>query len=233
MHVGYALNTAIGQGSTKVTLMQLAFAYAALANGGKLFVPQLVDRIETPGGKVVQSFPPRLRREIPVHPEHLERVRNALCGVVNEEKGTAWNARDVELNVEVCGKTGTAQVKSQRRGDSIGWDANNAHGWFASFAPSHKPEIVVVVLAEHGGLGGKVAAPAAMDIYRHVYGRKAGWEERAAKAAALKAARQNKPPPPWASRLIGPAPAAKGKPAAAKPVAPAAPPARLPVEDEP
>jgi penicillin-binding protein 2 len=164
--IGYTLNTAIGQGSTKVTVLQLALAYAAVGNGGDLYTPELVSRIVTPSGQVVQEFPPRLRHKVEVSPDALARVRASLCGVVNDAKGTAASVRDPDLP-PVCGKTGTAQVISTRRSnDSVGWDTNNAHGWFASFAPADKPEIAVVVLIEHGGVGGHVAAPVAMEIYR-------------------------------------------------------------------
>ncbi len=170
--IGYTLNTAIGQGATKVTVLQLALAYAALANGGDLWVPSLVERITKPSGEVVQAFPPRLRHRIAAASENLEQVRRSLCGVVNEEKGTAYSVRDETLP-EVCGKTGTAQVVSHRRGDASGWDTSNAHAWFASFAPSKNPEIAVVVIVEHGGIGGHVAAPVAMEIYRGYFGLKA------------------------------------------------------------
>lgn len=170
MRIGYALNTAIGQGSTKATVLQVALAYAALANGGDLWVPQLVDRIETPSGALVQRFEPRLRHHLAVRPEHLALVQRALCDVVNSPKGTAWAARAPDLPVRVCGKTGTAQVRKRRAGESsAGWDTGNDHAWFASFAPAPMdgpPEIAVVALAEHGGVGGKVAAPMVMDIYR-------------------------------------------------------------------
>ena len=171
MRFGYTLNTAIGQGSTKVTVLQLALAYAALATDGDLYLPQIVDRIETPAGQVIESFPPTLRRHINVAPEHFAFVRRALCGVVNEDKGTAFHSRDPNLPVEVCGKTGTAQVKKMRKGEGTGWDEGNDHGWFASFAPSKNPEIAVVVLVEHGGLGGHVAAPIAMEIYKDYFTR--------------------------------------------------------------
>src|SRR5439155_617620 len=87
--IGYALNTAIGQGSTKVTVLQMALAYAALANGGDLWVPQLVDRIETPSGRVVQKFEPRLRRHIVLDAGNLERVKSARGDVVNTQQGSA------------------------------------------------------------------------------------------------------------------------------------------------
>ncbi|MSP61559.1 MAG: penicillin-binding protein 2 [Myxococcales bacterium] len=164
--IGYTLNTAIGQGSTKVTVLQLALAYAAIANGGDLYVPLLVDRIEKPSGEVVQAFSARLRHRLAATPENLARVRSSLCGVVNEPKGTVFDFRDPDLPFEVCGKSGTAQVRKNRKGQVAGWDTGNDQAWFAAFAPAKEPKIAVVVLIEHGGLGGHVAAPVAMEIFR-------------------------------------------------------------------
>lgn len=169
--IGYSLNTAIGQGSTKVTVVQEALAYAALSNGGKLYVPQLVERIETPTGQVVQRFEPRLRRQLEIRPEDLAEVRRALCGVVNDPKGTSHSAYDPSLSAEVCGKSGTAQLGKNRKGEAAGWDKANDHAWFVGFAPAHHPEIAIAVLAEHGGLGGHVAAPTAMAILKGYFNK--------------------------------------------------------------
>jgi penicillin-binding protein 2 len=162
---GMVLNTAIGQGDTKVTVLQVAMAYAAIANGGKLWVPQIVERIETPSGKVVQEFPPRLRRQLGATPETLRLVRAALDDAVNHPKGTSYAARVPGL--DVAGKTGTAQVRNTRHTrDLAEGDEAADHAWFASFAPAKKPQIAVVVLVEHGGFGAKAATPVAMEIYR-------------------------------------------------------------------
>ncbi len=165
---GMTLTTAIGQGSVKLTVLQVAMAYAAIANGGKLFVPQLVERVETQGGKVVQAFPPRLRRQLPFPAEHLAMIRRALYDAVYDPKGTSFAAR--VPGFEVAGKTGTAQVKNTRRQAREGDDEAD-HAWFASFAPFDHPKIAVVVLVEHGGFGAKAATPTAMEIYR-------GWYEK-------------------------------------------------------
>jgi penicillin-binding protein 2 len=165
---GFVLNTAIGQGSVKVTVLQLAMAYAAVANGGKLYVPQIVERLETPSGKVVQEFPPRPRRMLTASPEMLARVRAALADAVNDPKGTSFAARVPEL--DVAGKTGTAQVKNHRIQAGEG-GALADHAWFASFAPVHHPQIAVVVLIEHGGFGAKAATPTAMEIYQGYFGK--------------------------------------------------------------
>jgi penicillin-binding protein 2 len=164
--LGYTLNFAIGQGATTVTVLQLALAYAALANGGTLYQPQIVRAVETSDGTIVQDFPPRVRRTVSVRPENLALVDDALKGVVTEEGGTAYKER---LNdVDMAGKTGTAQTSHVSRGTDPSkiWYFNRDHAWFAGFAPAKSPEIAIVVLIEHGGAGGRNAAPVAMQVAR-------------------------------------------------------------------
>ncbi len=162
--VGYALNTAIGQGSVKVTVLQLAMAYSAMANGGRLYKPLIVDRVETPSGAVVEQYSPELKSRLSASPDAMERIRAALHGVVNDPKGTSYTAHIEGL--DVAGKSGTAQVRKNHKGEATGWDTGNDHAWFAGFAPSRHAKIAVAVLVEHGGLGGHVAAPTAMEIIR-------------------------------------------------------------------
>ncbi len=165
--VGYTLNAAIGQGAVSVTVLQLALAYAALANGGTLYQPQIVRAVESSDGSIVQDFPPRVRRIVSTRPENLTLVDDALRGVVTEEGGTAYKER---LNdVDMSGKTGTAQTShvSQRELEpGRAWYFNRDHAWFAGFAPAKSPEIAIVVLIEHGGAGGRNAAPVAMQVAR-------------------------------------------------------------------
>lgn len=167
--VGFTLNEAIGQGNTKVSLMQLAMAYAAIANGGTLYAPQIVQAVEGPDGSVVEEFEPRVRRRISVKPENLAYVIDAMYGVVNDPNGTAFEAR-IEGGIPVAGKTGTAQVEVARRvrpsedDPKHLWYHRRSHAWFAGFAPADAPELVIVVLVEHGGHGGKFAAPLGVQI---------------------------------------------------------------------
>jgi penicillin-binding protein 2 len=162
---GFTLLAAIGQGATAVTVMQLALSYAALANDGTLYQPQVVRSIETSSGTTVQDFPPRVRKIIDVDPAQLGVIKQALRGVVAEPKGTAF--AEAIAGVDVAGKTGTAQVShvSPRSVDpKREWYFNRDHAWFAGYAPAKSPEIAIVVLVEHGGGGGKNAAPIAMRV---------------------------------------------------------------------
>jgi penicillin-binding protein 2 len=163
---GFTLLAAIGQGATTVTVLQLALAYAALANDGTLYQPQVVRSIETSSGTTVQEFPPRVRSIIDVDPAQLALIKSALHGVVEDRQGTAYTSESVG-DVEVAGKTGTAQVShvTPRSVDPKRvWYFNRDHAWFAGYAPAKAPEIAIVVLIEHGGGGGKNAAPVAMRV---------------------------------------------------------------------
>jgi len=167
---GMALNTAIGQGDVNVTPLQLAVVYAAIGNGGHVFQPQVVERIETPDGRVIEAFEPKVMREVEILPEQKKIIVDALSAVVNEPGGTAFRSRLGE--VEVAGKTGTAQVARLgatrlKKEQMSYWERD--HAWFASFAPASDPEIAVVSLNEHGGHGGSDAAPAAMAIIKKYF----------------------------------------------------------------
>jgi penicillin-binding protein 2 len=162
---GFTLLAAIGQGATTVTVLQLALAYAALANDGTLYQPQVVRSIETSSGTTVQEFPPRVRSIIEADPAQLRLIKDALRGVVVDSEGTAFN--ESMDDVDMAGKTGTAQVShvTPRSVDPKRvWYFNRDHAWFAGYAPANAPEIAIVVLIEHGGGGGKNAAPVALKV---------------------------------------------------------------------
>ncbi len=181
---GFSLLAAIGQGATTVTVLQLALAYSALANGGTLYQPQVVRSIETSDGTVVQEFPPRVRRMVQVDPDNLALVKDGLTGVVREREGTAY--KETPSDVDMAGKTGTAQVShvTPRGVDPHKvWYFNRDHAWFAGYAPSHSPEIAIVVIVEHGGGGGKNAVPVASRVI-------ADWQKLKEKRLAARAQSQ-------------------------------------------
>jgi len=157
---GQAAIAAIGQGYVTVTPLQLANAYAALADGGTLYSPRIGEALVSPAtGKVVQQINPPVIRHLPVSSYTLAYIRNALAGVVTQ--GTAAGAfSGFPLNkVCVAGKTGTAQLFGK-----------NATSVFASFAPCNHPQYVVLVMVPDSGYGADVAAPAVRQIWDGIYG---------------------------------------------------------------
>lgn len=169
--IGHTLNAVVGQGNVTVTPLQLAMLYATIANGGRLYLPQLVEQVETPRGKVVIRYHPQLRRRVQVSEQTLSLVKAGLRGVVAEPGGTAHEAWLGHL--PVAGKTGTAQVikRGKTSRDKKDWWRFADHAWFAAYAPYDRPEIAVVVLVEHGGSAGKVAAPISMRIIRDYFAK--------------------------------------------------------------
>jgi penicillin-binding protein 2 len=172
-YTGETVSVSIGQGYTLVTPMQMAVLIAAVANGGTLFRPNLVRRIEENDGTVRETFGPEIRGRLPVSPKNLKVVRTALRGVVQDARGTGFRAR--VPGIQVAGKTGTAQVvRLKHRKDSKEQRAGRRefrdHAWFVAFAPYEEPVIAVVVLAEHAGVGGSRYAPLARELIAHHLG---------------------------------------------------------------
>jgi penicillin-binding protein 2 len=162
---GETLSVAIGQGYVTVTPLQLVNMMATLANGGTLFRPRLVNKIESVDGAIVREYGPEKIRKIEIKPTTLERVRTALADVVGAPGGTGGAARS--NIVAIAGKTGTAQVVEMKGGyvktEQLAYFSRD-HAWFVSYAPVENPRIAIVVLVEHGGHGGDVAAPLAKKV---------------------------------------------------------------------
>lgn len=156
--LGETVSCSIGQGFVLVTPIQMARMIAAVANGGKLVTPRIVQGEIPRGDEKI--------RKVPVSAQNLEIVRTALRGVVYEPHGTAWSLRNGPF--EYAGKTGTAQVLKMKQGDFIKSEnlefKYRDHGWFIAFAPFDNPKIAVAVIAEHAGHGGEAAAPIAKAI---------------------------------------------------------------------
>jgi len=151
---------AIGQGSVAVTPLQLAVGYSAIANGGKVMRPHLVDRIDRPGGRVVKLLRPRVDQRLPFTRDQIDYVRTALMGVV-QPGGTADTAfAGFPLSqIPVAAKTGTAQVPPFQD-----------YSWFAAMAPAYDPKYVVVALVEQAGHGSETAAPVVRRILEGLFG---------------------------------------------------------------
>jgi penicillin-binding protein 2 len=162
----------IGQGQVEVTPMQIAVAYSAIANGGTVLWPRLVERIEPQdpaSGEVATNFPSGVvRDEIGVSARSLKILHDAMLTETEDPEGSGYHAfhdADSSLKLRVCGKTGTAQVQNEHN-QIIGHNY-----WFASFAPYENPRYAVVVMVQSDGSigsGGSVCAPIAHDIYAEI-----------------------------------------------------------------
>jgi penicillin-binding protein 2 len=168
---GDSANIFFGQGELAVTPMQIAVAYSAIANGGTVLWPRLVERIEPqdPASiEVATNFPSGVvRDQIGVSARSLKILREAMLSETEDPEGSgypAFHQNGSVLNFRVCGKTGTAQRENEHN-QVVGWNY-----WFASFAPYENPRyaVVVMVQSESGGSGGIVCAPIAHDIYEEI-----------------------------------------------------------------
>jgi penicillin-binding protein 2 len=159
LRAGDAANFSVGQGDVLVTPLQLARAYAAVANGGKLVVPRLARAVVRGDGTVIREIPTPTPKPLGVDPKVLAYLRGALAQVPRE--GTAAGAfSGFDFNkVAVAGKTGTAEVYGK-----------DDTAWFASYAPANDPRFVVVVMVTQAATGGAVSAPAVREIWESIYG---------------------------------------------------------------
>ena len=165
---GETISVSIGQGAVGVTPLQLTWAVGAVAAGGDLVQPHIVDpaqfrRIGIASGELVSE-------PYPLRDDTVSEIRDALWGVVNTGGGTGSRAR--VAGFEVAGKTGTAQVVSSENAGNVA--AFQPHAWFVGFAPYDAPEIVVTAFVENGGGGGAAAAPVAQQIFQTYFDKKNG-----------------------------------------------------------
>jgi penicillin-binding protein 2 len=167
---GETLVVSIGQGALLVTPIQVARLLSAVANGGTLFTPRLVEKVESTGKGLRVEHASASPVSVRFSKDTAEILKKALNDVVASKKGTGKRAR-LEA-VDVAGKTGTAQVvrmDDQATEEEEIPRRERDHAWFACYAPAGSPEIVVVVLVEHGGHGGEAAAPIAREILEEYF----------------------------------------------------------------
>ena len=161
---GDTANVCIGQGEVAVTPLQMAVVYSAIANGGTVFWPRLVQRVESQDPSQrgsLTNFPIGLVRDrIGVSGRNLRILHNAMLAETEDPEGTGGLARLPGLHI--CGKTGTAQVMDEHNREI------DRTTWFASFAPYEKPRYAVIVMVESGTFGGPTCAPIAHDIYAKI-----------------------------------------------------------------
>jgi penicillin-binding protein 2 len=153
---GDTVSIAIGQGYNLATPLQMAQVTAALANGGIIYEPQLVEKVESPAGEILYQTKPIVKSRLNADPKNLALVQKGLLGVVSG--GTGKAARVPYL--AAAGKTGTSQVVALEKEKTKKKEHQN-HAWFVAYAPFEEPRLALAVLVEHGGGGGAVAAPLA------------------------------------------------------------------------
>ena len=165
---GETLSISIGQGFDLATPLQMANAFATIANGGKLWQPYVVGRIEGNSPEDTNDFKGKLRRKVAVDARYFDVVRRGLLGVVQDERGTGHAARIKEFLV--AGKTGSAQVVRLAEGvnrkllERVTKAKDKDHAWFAGYAPADNPQIAVCAIVEHGAHGGSAAAPVVQKV---------------------------------------------------------------------
>ena len=156
-----AVNQAIGQGTVLVTPLQVAVFMAALGNGGTLYRPQLIEKIQPLSGSPISVFKPEARGTLPLTPEYLQIIQDAMISVIQDRRGTA-NYRLRGYNIPTAAKTGTAES-----GDGL------PHAWFAGYTMAEEstglPDIAIAVILEHAGEGSDYAAPVFRRIAESYY----------------------------------------------------------------
>jgi len=164
-YAGETISIGIGQGYNAYTPAQLAQAMATLANNGAMFKPRLVSHVDNARTGEHRYLEPQLVRQVPLKPEHVEFVKNAMAGVTKE--GTSARAF-AGAQYTSGGKTGTAQVVGMKQGEK--YDETKVterlrdHSLYIAFAPVESPKIALAVLVENGGFGARAAAPIARTV---------------------------------------------------------------------
>ncbi|WP_329241277.1 penicillin-binding protein 2 [Actinoallomurus sp. NBC_01490] len=160
---GDAANFSVGQGDVLVTPLQLARAYAAVANGGTLWSPRVGKAVLAPNGTVARRIDPVKAGKLPISQKVLAYMRSAFADVPKSGTAAGPFGGFPFDKLPVAGKTGTAEV----------WGKKD-NSWFASYAPANNPHYVVVVMVTQTGTGSTTAAPAVREIWEDMYGLRKG-----------------------------------------------------------
>jgi penicillin-binding protein 2 len=160
---GDIANMSIGQGDIQVTPLQMAQAMGIIANGGTFYQTRLVQQVQTFDNQIVTAYQVRAKRTLDLSPGTLDQVRTGMTNVVNGAGGTAHQAS--LDNIEVAGKTGTAQWGPKHK--------ERTAAWFSGFLPTDQPKYAFAAVYE-GDVGSKVhggsaAAPMIADVFKEIY----------------------------------------------------------------
>jgi penicillin-binding protein 2 len=155
---GDNINLSVGQGDLQADPLQLAVAYATIANGGRVLKPRLGERLEQPDGRVLQQFQPSAARKLNINPAFRQAILEGLRGGASAPGGTSAKVFN-GFAIPVAGKTGTAQKGAGRADQS----------WYVALAPYPSIKYVVAVTDEAGGFGADTAAPMARQILAKLF----------------------------------------------------------------
>jgi penicillin-binding protein 2 len=169
MQGGDIANLSIGQGRTLVTPLQVAQAMCGIADGNVMPQARLVKQVQDPQDRVVQPFPVTVKRRIALDPAARETVVKGMIAVVNASGGTGRNAKlDGKINIQVAGKTGTAQWKPETSESE-----ERQLAWFTGFLPANDPMYAFAIVYEGAPgervSGGAIAAPIVSEVFENIY----------------------------------------------------------------
>jgi penicillin-binding protein 2 len=170
---GYSIQMAIGQGQILTTPLQMTRLYALIANGGKLVTPHIADDVEIAGTKgqptrVLRRFGAQPPQPSGVDPTALRYVQQGLEEATHASFGTSSGVFG-QFPVDIAGKTGSAEKNVTLPG--FPYPSNQTQSWWCGYGPYNQPTIVVCALIENGGHGGTSAAPAALKVFEHYFGK--------------------------------------------------------------
>ncbi len=148
--IGDNVNLAVGQGDLQADPLQMAVAYAAIANGGDLVRPHVGMRVDDPQGQTLQEVDPAIRDHVDIDPAAQRTIMDGLHAAAMEPDGTSYKVFG-GYPVDIAGKTGTAETAIPGQDQS----------WYMALAPYDDPKYVVAVTIERGGFGADAAAPVA------------------------------------------------------------------------
>jgi penicillin-binding protein 2 len=160
--IGDNVNLAIGQGDVQANPLQMAVAYAAIANGGYVVKPHLGLSVEDSVGRTLQEFRAPSRRRLKIQPGYRQAILDGIQAAAEQPGGTSYPVFK-DFPIKIAGKTGTAQRNGQAD-----------QSWYVALAPYPHPRYVVAVTIENGGFGAEAAAPAAKLIIAKLFNVKAG-----------------------------------------------------------
>jgi penicillin-binding protein 2 len=158
---GDNIQLATGQGDLQTNPLQMALAYAALGNGGKIPTPHVALEVEDAAGRVLKEFEFKPQRKVHIDPGYRTAILEGLHAAAQEGDGTAAGVFG-GFPIEIAGKTGTAERLPHAD-----------QSWFAALSPYPNPRIVTIATVEEGGFGAESAAPVVLDILEAIYDKQA------------------------------------------------------------